>query len=62
MIQTFYKYYLINNERKKFPNMTFDNMKLYIYLLFNALKEEKILPNEDMILIHRKFEEKNKQR
>ena len=60
MIQTFYKYYLINNERKKFPNMTFDNMKLYIYLLFNALKEEKILPNEDMILIHRKFEEKNK--
>ena len=35
-------------------------MKLYIYLLFNALKEEKILPNEDMILIHRKFEEKNK--
>ena len=35
-------------------------MKLYIYLLFNALKEEKIFPNEDMILIHRKFEEKNK--
>ena len=59
MIQTFYKYHLINNKKKNFPNMIYDNMKLYIYLLFNALKEEKILPNEDMILIYKIFEEKN---
>ena len=59
MVQTFYKYYLINNEKKNIPNIIQINIKLYLCLLFNVLNEEKILPNEDMILIHKIIEEKN---
>ena len=59
MVQTFYKYYLINNEKKNIPSIIHCNIKLYLCLLFNVLNEEKILPNEDMILIHKIIEEKN---
>ena len=59
MIKTFNQYYLINKEEKKYPDMTFDNIKMYIYLLLIVLKEVKIAPDEQMLLIQKSFNSKN---
>ena len=58
LFQTFYNLYLINNDTNKFPEMKYNNLEMYFYLLFIALKEERILPNEEMILIQKVFESK----
>ena len=60
IIQSFYQYYLINKEKKKFPDLTDDNISFYIYLSFLSLKEQQILPNEEMILKQKELEYKNK--
>ena len=59
IIQAFYKYYLINNNTKKFPDMKFNNVKIIIYLLMNHLKDEYILPTEEMVKIQNIFFSKN---
>ena len=60
ILQTFYKYYLINEDKHNFPNMTYDNIQVYFFLLFSILKDQKILPNEEMILIKNALDSKNK--
>ena len=59
IIQTFYKYYLINKEKGDYPEMKYNNIKIYFYLLISHLKDEKILPNEELFLIQKKFFGKN---
>jgi hypothetical protein len=59
IIQAFYKYYLINNNTKKYPDMKFNNVKIIIYLLMNHLKDENILPTEEMAKIQDIFFSKN---
>ena len=59
IIQTLYKYYLINIEKNKFPDMKYNNIKIYIYLFLSHLKEQNILPNEEIYLIENKFSGKN---
>jgi len=59
IIQAFYKYYLINNNTKKYPDMKFNNIKIIIYLFMNHLKEEHILPSEEMLKIQNIFFSKN---
>ena len=59
ILQSFYQYYLINNDTNKYPNMIYDNISIYFYLLFMALKEQQILPNEEMLVTQKVFESKN---
>ena len=59
LIQSFYKYYLINKETKKFPELTYDNVKRYLDLLFYTLNQVQILPNEEMLSIKKVFEIKS---
>ena len=59
IIQSFYKYYIINNNTKKYPDMKFNNVKIIIYLLMNQLKDEYILPTEEMVKIQNIFFSKN---
>jgi hypothetical protein len=59
IIQAFYKYYLINNNTKKYADMKFNNVKIIIYLLMNHLKDENILPTEEMAKIQDIFFSKN---
>ena len=55
IIETFYNYYLINKETDGYPNMKYNNIKIYYYLFLSHLKEEKIIPNEEIFLILRKL-------
>ena len=59
IIQAFYKYYLINNNTKKYPDMKFNNIKIIIYLFMNHLKEEHLLPTEEMLKVQNIFFTKN---
>lgn len=59
IIQTLYKYYIINKEKEEYPEMKYNNVKIYFYLFLSHLKEENILPNEELFLIQKKFFGKN---
>ena len=59
IIQTFYKYYLINKKNNNYPEMKYNNIKIYFYLFLTHLKDEKILPNEEIFLIQKNFFVKN---
>ena len=59
IIQTFSKYYLINKETQKYPEMKYTNIKIYFYLFLTHLKEENILPNKELFIIQKKIFGKN---
>ena len=59
IIETFFKYYLINKEKNIYPEMKFNNIKVYFYLFLSHLKSAKILPNEEIFLILKKLYGKN---
>jgi hypothetical protein len=52
IIETFYKYYLINIDENLLSKM---NVKLYFYLFISHLKEENLLPNEEVFLIKKQY-------
>ena len=55
IIQTFYKYLLIHRKSGYYSEMGVSQIKMYYYLLISFLKQNDILPNEEMIAILTKF-------
>ena len=55
IIKTFYKYYLIHKEKNIYPEINISNIKMYYYMLVNFLKENLIIPNEEIMAILSKF-------
>ena len=51
LIKTFFKYYCIHKRSNIYPHLNISNIKLYYYNLINFLKENLILPNEEMMKI-----------
>ena len=51
LIKTFYKYYLIHKKNKIYPDINISNIKMYYYMLVNFLKDNLIIPNEEMMAI-----------
>ena len=59
IMQTLYKYYLLNKETDNYPEMKYKDIKVYYYLFLSHLKDEKIIPNEEIFLILKNFFGKN---
>lgn len=55
LIKSIYKYYLLNKETKKFPTMTLSHIKMYFCILANFIREQFIVPNEEMMEILKNF-------
>ena len=55
ILQTFYKYHLIQEEKNTYPEMGIPQIKMYIYMLMTFLKQNNIIPNEEMITLLTKF-------
>ena len=51
------KYYLINQEKKYFPELNFENFCNYYVLIRNNILENSILPNEEIFLFFKKLKE-----
>ena len=60
IIETLYKYYLVNEKENIYPEMNGASIKIYFYMLINFLKENFIIPNEEMIKILNSFFDKTK--
>ena len=55
ILQTFYNYFLINIKTKEYPEMSFDNMKIYFFFIGNYLKQKGIVPDEEMMSVLSSF-------
>ena len=55
IIKTFYKYYIIHKQKKLYPDLGVSSIKMYFYMLINVLKDNYILPNEEMMKILNHF-------
>jgi len=55
IIQTFYKYLLIHRKTGYYSEMGVTQIKMYFYLLISFLKQNDIIPNEEMMAILTKF-------
>ena len=55
LIESIYKYYEINKKSKKYPNMTLSNVKMYLSILANIIRQKFIVPNEEMMIILKNF-------
>ena len=55
ILQTFYNFYLINLEKKSFPEMSFDKMKFYMFFIGNFIKQKGIIPDEEMMIFLSNF-------
>ena len=51
IVQTFYKYLLLHIKSGKYSDMGISQIKMYFYLLISFLKQNTILPNEEMMSI-----------
>ena len=51
IIQTFHNYYLINEKDNSYPEMNFNKMKLYYFIIVNYLKQNEIIPDEEMMSV-----------
>lgn len=60
IIETFYKYYLVNERENIYPEINHNGIKMYFYMLLNFLKENYIIPNEEMIKLINSFFNKGK--
>ena len=61
IIKAMSKYYLINQEKNLFPELTLENIKNYCELIRDNITSNSILPNEEMLLFFiRLKEEKEK--
>ena len=57
IIKTMNKYYLLNQEKKYFPELNFENFCNYCELIRNNILENSILPNEEIFLFFQKLKE-----
>ena len=55
IIQTLYKYLLIQKKTGKYPEMGITQIKMYYYVLVSFLKQNGIIPNEEMMAILTRF-------
>ena len=55
IFKTLYKFYLIHKEKQIYPNITVSTVKMYYYMLINVLKNNLILPNDEMMAILKDF-------
>ena len=55
VIKTFYKYYLIHKKSNLYPDINVSSIKMYYYMIVNFLKDNLIIPNEEMMSILSKF-------
>ena len=55
ILQTLFKYLLIQRKTKKYPEMGITQIKMYYYVLISFLKQNGIIPNEEMMSILTKF-------
>ena len=55
LIKSIYKYYLINKNTRKYPNMILTHVKMYFYFLANFIRSQFIVPNEEMMYILKNF-------
>ena len=51
IIKSFYKYYLVHKEKHIYPDVNVSSLKMYYYMLINCLKDNLIIPNEEMMSI-----------
>ena len=55
ILQTLYKYLLIQKKTGKYPEMGITQIKMYYYVLVSFLKQNGIIPNEEMMAILTRF-------
>ena len=55
LIKTFYKYYLIHKKTNLYPDINVSSIKMYYYMIVNFLKDNLIIPNEEMMSILNQF-------
>ena len=51
IMQTFHNYYLINEKNNSYPEMNINKMKLYYFIIVNYLKQNEIIPDEEMMSV-----------
>ena len=51
IIQTFHNYYLINEKENSYPNMNLIELKMYYLIIVNYLKQNGIIPDEEMMSV-----------
>ena len=51
LLKSFYKYYLIHKEKHIYPDICISNIKIYYCTFINFLKDNSIIPNEEMMAI-----------
>ena len=55
ILQTFFKYLTLHQEKKIYPEMCIAHIKMYYYMIITFLKQKSIIPNEEMMAIFTKF-------
>ena len=56
LFKTFYKYYLINKKKQIYPGLSSSSIKIYFHMLIdNVLKENNIIPDEEMFQLIQNF-------
>ena len=51
IIQTFHNYFLINEKENSYPNMNLIELKMYYLIIVNYLKQNGIIPDEEMMSV-----------
>ena len=56
LVKTFYQFYLIHKKKKIYPHLSISNIKMYYFILINGvLRENFMIPNEEMMKIFAVF-------
>ena len=55
LLQAFHQHFLINLKTNSYPEMNFDNMKMYYFFIGNYLKQKGIIPDEEMMTVLSNF-------
>ena len=55
IVQTFFKYHILHKKENKYSEMGVAHIKMYYYMIITSLKQNKIVPNEEMMAVLSKF-------
>ena len=55
ILQTFFKYLILHKQKPIYREMGITHIKMYYYMLITFLKQNNIIPNEEMMAIFTKF-------
>ena len=55
LLQAFHQHFIINLKTNLYPEMNFDNMKMYYFFVGNYLKQKGIIPDEEMMTVLSNF-------